>query len=179
MKSSLKKRLSGSIATVIVLIICLTITSIALAYEAVQVGNNVYRTGNVAVNLNDDRPIIRENEYVFEPGMTVEKSFFIKNESSCSVYYRLYFENVKGALADVLDVTIKKGDVVLYSGKPSELALKLDSISDNVLQIDEKLELTIVFYYPELAGNAGQGGYLSFDLAADVVQTKNNDAKEF
>ena len=133
MKNDLRKKLNGSIAIVIILIICLMVTSIALAYEAVQVGNNVFRTGNVAVNLNDNRPIIRENEYNFEPGMTVEKDFFIENESSCSVYYRLYFKNVNGGLADVLDVTIKKGDMVLYSGKPSEMALKPDSISDNTV----------------------------------------------
>ena len=83
--------------------------------------NNYFRTGEVKLNLNDGEPIISEHEFLFEPGMTVKKDFFIRNESTWDVYYRIYFDNISGGLADVLDVTIKNGETVLYSGKPSEL----------------------------------------------------------
>lgn len=62
--------------------------------------------------------MIRPDEFLFEPGMTVKKDFFIENDSTGTVYYRLYFAGVSGDLADVLEVTVKDGNKTLYSGTP-------------------------------------------------------------
>ena len=118
------KRLTASVAAVIVLSICLCITTFALVYSTVSVNNNLFQTGGVRINLNDGKPVIEEHEFLFEPGMTVEKDFFIENHSTWDVYYKLYFEHVEGGLADVLEVAIRQGEKTLFSGKVSELTKK-------------------------------------------------------
>lgn len=100
------KRLTGGIIAIIVLVVCLCITTFALVYASVSVENNLFRTGEIKINLNDGKPVIREHEFLFEPGMTVVKDFFIENDSTWDVYYRLYLDNVSGGLSDVLTVTI-------------------------------------------------------------------------
>ena len=73
------KKLTANVAAVIVLAICLCITTFALVYSTVAVDNNLFRTGVIKINLNDGKPVIEEHEFLFEPGMTVEKTFFIEN----------------------------------------------------------------------------------------------------
>ena len=87
--SKTKKRLKGSIVAVIVLAISLCITTYAIVWASVSVNENVFQTGKVQINLNDGKPVIEEREFLFEPGMTVQKNFFIENESTCEVYYKL------------------------------------------------------------------------------------------
>ena len=178
-KSKTTKRLTTSVATIVVLAVCLCITTFALVYSTVAVDNNLFQTGEIRVNLNDGRPVIEEDEFLFEPGMTVEKGFFIENESTWDVYYRLYLENVEGGLAEVLDVSIRDGDTVLYSGKAADLTETKAVTADDRLKLHERRELTITFHYPEEAGNSAQTRYLSFNLSADAVQTKNNPRRQF
>ena len=83
------RRLSGGIAIIVLLTICLAVTTFALVHVSVQVENNVFHTGTVKINLNDGAPVIREEEFLFEPGMTVKKDFFIENDSSGEIYYKL------------------------------------------------------------------------------------------
>lgn len=177
--SQTQKKLTAGIITVIILAVCLCITSFALIYASVSVENNIFITGNVKINLNDGKPIITENEFIFEPGMTVEKEFFIENQSSSSVYYKIYFMNIKGGLAKVLTVTVKDKDTVLFSGSASEFTKANVTAPDAYLSAGEKKLLTITFHYPEDSGNETQSLSLSFDLAADAVQTKNNPNKQF
>lgn len=73
------KKLTASVAAVIVLAVCLCVTTFALAYSVVAADNNLFRTGVIKINLNDGEPVIEEHEFLFEPGMTVEKPFFIEN----------------------------------------------------------------------------------------------------
>ena len=113
------KRLTGGIIAIVALAVCLCITTFALVYASVSVENNLFHTGKVKINLNDGKPVIREHEFIFEPGMTVKKDFFIENDSSWDVYYRIYLENVSGGLADVLEITVKDGDRAMYSGTAS------------------------------------------------------------
>ena len=178
-KPKTAKKLTASIATVIILAVCLCITSFALVYSMVAVEDNLFQTGKIKVNLNDGKPVIEEDEFLFEPGMTVEKDFFLENQGIWNVYYKLYFDNVEGGLADVLDVSIRNGDTVLYNGKAADLQKEQTGAADDVLKLNEHRELTIVFHYPEAGGNGGQNQYLTFDLKADVVQTKNNPQKQF
>ena len=119
--SKTAKKLTGSIIAVIVLAICLCITTFALVWATVSVDNNLFHTGKVKINLNDGKPVIEEHEFLFEPGMTVKKDFFIENQSTWVVYYKLYFDNVAGGLADVLQITVKDGEKTLYKGTAAEL----------------------------------------------------------
>lgn len=176
---ALSKRLALSIAAIIVMSICLAVTTFALIYSTVSVDNNFFATGIVKINLNDGKPVINENEFLFEPGMTVVKDFFIKNESTDSVYYKIYFGNVDGDLANYLDVKILMGETVLIEGRASNLTKKNVSALDDYLRTGEKRDLKIVFHFPEEIGNCAQNAYLSFDLCADAVQTRNNRYREF
>lgn len=173
------KKLTASVVAVIILAVCLCITTFALVYSTVAVDNNLFQTGTIQIDLNGGQPVITEDEYLFEPGMTVEKPFYIENQGTWDVYYKLYFDNVEGGLADVLEVEIRDGDTVLFGGKIADLTKETVGAADDILKLNERRELTISFHYPEEAGNSGQAQYLSFDLKADAVQTKNNPNRLF
>lgn len=173
------RRITLSALAVVVLTICLCITTYALVTVTVNVDNNYFKMGNVEINLNDGQAIINENDFRFEPGMTVTKSFFVKNESTDSVWYKIYFENVKGDLADVLQITIKQGEKIIAQGTANQLNRNAVSAKDDKLALNEKRDLTISFYYPQDAGNTTQSKNLEFSLCAEAVQTRNNDDKAF
>ena len=171
------KKLTASVAAIIILAVCLCITTFALVYSTVTVDNNLFQTGEIKINLNDGKPIIEEHEYLFEPGMTVEKTFFIENQGTWDVYYKLYFDNVEGGLADVLEVTVKDGNKTLYSGTPTQL--ENTQAADDLLAVGQRRTLTMYFHFPEAAGSGAQGKDLTFTLCADATQTKNNPQRLF
>ena len=138
-----------------------------------------YAIEPVSINLNGGRPVIYENEYVFEPGMTVEKPFYIENEGSWDVYYKIYFSNVLGELADVLEIQILNGDELLYEGTAKSLTKYTVKADDNILRSGERRTLTIRIHFPESAGNTAKNATLAFDLCADAVQNKRNPKKVF
>ena len=173
------RRLTVGMVIVLLLTLCLGITTFALSYATVQVENNLFQTGMIQINLNDGKPIIEEHEFLFEPGMTVKKDFFIENESTWDVYYKIYLNNVQGGLADVLQITICDGDTVLCSGKASELNRENTLAVDDTLKIKERRVLTAYFSFAPDAGNAAQDRAMTFELCADAVQTKNNPNKLF
>ena len=177
--SKTAKKLTGGIVAIIVLAICLCITTFALVYASVSVENNLFHTGVVKINLNNGEPVIREHEFLFEPGMTVEKEFFIENESTWDVYYRIYLDNVSGGLADVLTVTIRDGEKILYTGTASELTRQNVIAADDTLKIGQRRSLTVIFHYPEDRGNDTQNLDLTFTMCAEATQTKNNPNKLF
>ena len=178
-KSKTVSRLTGGIVLVVILALCLALTTFALVYASVSVENNLFRTGEVHINLNDGKPIIQEQEFLFEPGMTVEKDFFIENNSTWDVYYRVYFDEVTGGLGDVLEVTILDGEKVLYSGTAAGLSRQNVAAADDLLHIGERRTLTACFHFPEDSGNAAQELSLSFVLCAEATQTKNNPNRLF
>ena len=173
------KRLTGGIVAIVALAVCLCITTFALVYASVSVENNLFHTGKVKINLNDGKPVIREHEFIFEPGMTVKKDFFIENDSTWDVYYRIYLENVSGGLADVLEITVKDGDRALYSGTASELTQQNVTAADDTLKIGQKRNLTVFFHFPEDKGNETQNRDLTFTMCAEATQTKNNPNRLF
>lgn len=173
------KRLTGGIIAIVTLAVCLCITTFALVYASVSVENNLFYTGRVKINLNDGKPVIREHEFIFEPGMTVKKDFFIENDSTWDVYYRIYFENVSGGLADVLEITVKDGDRALYSGTASELTQQNVTAADDTLKIGQKRNLTVYFHFPDDKGNETQNLDLTFTMCAEATQTKNNPNRLF
>ena len=173
------KRLTGGIIAIVALAVCLCITTFALVYASVSVENNLFHTGKVKINLNDGKPVIREHEFIFEPGMTVKKDFFIENDSSWDEYYRIYLENVSGGLADVLEITVKDGDRAMYSGTASELTQQNVTAADDTLKIGQKRNLTVYFHFPEDKGNETQNLDLTFTMCAEATQTKNNPNRLF
>lgn len=178
-KNPIVKKLTICIVIIIILAICLCVTTFALVYSIVTVDENIFKTGTVEINLNDGRPVITEQEFLFEPGMTVEKDFFVENESSEAVYYKIYFDKVQGGLAKVLDIKIidKKTGTELYSGKAGNLTRENSDSAE--LLLNEKRTLTAVFHYPEESGNATKNMTLSFDMCAVATQTSNNSGREF
>lgn len=177
--SRTRKRLSKGIGLSVVLLIALAVSTAALWSSSVAVEGNVFQTGTVSINLNDGVPVISVEELLFEPGMTIVKDFFIENESTVDVYYRIYFENVEGGAADVLEITIKDGDSTLYSGKAAELTKEEAKAFGEVLHLGETVLLRAEFHLPENVGNAVQKTGLSFDVCADAVQTQNNPDRLF
>ena len=73
------RKLTASVVAVIILSICLCITTYALVMVSVSVRDNYFKTGSIEINLNNGKPVIEEHEFLFEPGMTVTKDFFIQN----------------------------------------------------------------------------------------------------
>ena len=55
---STARKLTGSIVAVVVLAVCLCVTTFALAWATVSVDNNLFHTGTVKINLNDGKPVI-------------------------------------------------------------------------------------------------------------------------
>ncbi len=183
--NSTARKLTGGIIAIILLFVCLCITTFAIIYASLSVDNNFFHTGTIEINLNDGNPVITENEFLFEPGMTVEKDFFIKNESNNEVYYKIYFDDIKGGLANVLDVTISEKQTggaagkVLYTGKIDKLTKELVIAADDTLAAGQKRDLQIEFYFPPSSGNSAKGQNLEFTICADATQTKNNPNKLF
>ena len=175
--------------------ICFVTTTFALISNKVTVEDNYYQTGTLKVDINGGNPIIEENEFNFEPGMTVVKSFYIENRSTCDVYYRLYLDELKGDLANIIEITItiddddnnSSNDTVLFSNvKASNLSKDSinDFIKDNPNSVDELDEgesksYKIYFHYPSDSNNSGQDKSLSFKLSVEATQSKNNTNKEF
>lgn len=174
------KRLSVSIAALIILCVCLCVTSFALGYATYEAKHNSFHTGGVGIDINGGKPIITADEFRFEPGMTVEKPMYVKNNGTWAVYYKLYFSEVEGSLGDVLDVTIldEDGNKVL-SGKLSQLTKDNVPALEDELAVGQRKDFTVRFHFPEAAGNSTQGGTLTFELSTVAVQTKNNPDKEF
>lgn len=172
-------KITAGIILLIVLSIALSGTTFALVYSMVTVDNNVFRTGVIDINLNDGKPVIEEHEFEFRPGMAVQKEFFLENNSTWSVYYKIYFRNVEGGLASLLRITIAIGDKILYEGTAAEMTRERVAAADDELAIGERRNLTVTFLLPWETGNEGQGQLLAFDLCADAVQTKNNRDRLF
>ncbi len=174
------KRLYLRVAILLLVILALCITSFALGMAVYEVRMNTFQTGGIEIDLNGGRPIITANEFLFEPGMTVVKDFYIQNKGTWAVYYKLYFSEIEGELADVLDITIvDENEAVLLTGKLSELTKGNVPALEDALEVDQRQDLQITFHFPPDAGNVYQGENLEFAVSAIAVQTKNNPNKEF
>jgi hypothetical protein len=174
------QKITSGLIIIIVLALCLSVTTFALVHSVLTVDGNLFSTGVVKIDLNGDQPIIRDDDMIFEPGATIVKPFYIRNVGTCDIYYRVYFENVRGGLADVIEVTVYEGDEPIYSGLMSELGRSSTKTNKaGSIPIGERRDLKISFHFPEDAGNSAKAQVLEFDLSAIAVQTKNNNAKAF
>jgi len=165
------------------------LTVYASSRIAREVKENYFQTGEIDINLNDGMPVIAPasgdpqdavHGYLFEPGVTVEKSFFVSNEGTGDFYYKIYFSQVEGDMADALEITIRdESGRVLFSGILEDMTRLAVKPADDVLAPGDRRDLTISFHMPEEKGNEAQDKTISFILCADAVQTKNNPNKEF
>ena len=178
-RSKTSRKITACIISILVCILALALVSFALVRAQVEVEENTFQTGEIVINVNDGEPVITEDEYTFEPGMVVEKEFFIRNEGTWDAYYKLYLEDIKGDLSDVIIITIKDGDTVLAEGTADELTKEAAVTADDVLEEGEEKTLTLTLYYPKGSGNDTQENTLSFTVSADAVQTKNNPDAEY
>jgi len=195
-KDNITRRLRINVAIIILLAVCLCITTFALV-SSLWVRDNLFATGNVDIEIwgqyydetkpaaERDTRIIRESDFLFEPGMTVVRPAYVTNVGSGDAYCKFYFKDIKGELANVLDVTIKDGntgtdtDKILYSGKLSALTENTAVVAEDEIKTKTRKEYTVIFHFPEDAGNTAQGQWLEFTLTAEAVQTKNNTNREF
>ena len=155
------------------LILGLGITSVALFWQKVSVEENLFMTGNVSISINDGQPVFNE-DILFEPGMVVKKEFILCNDSTCDVYYRLYFTNVDGDLAEMLQVEVLDGDTTIFEGTLAGMNGKKSEGADGIMKEGEERVMAIIFRVPEGCGNAMQGSSVWFYLNADAVQKVNN-----
>ena len=123
--------------------------------------------------------MIEENEFSFEPGMTVVKDFFVENVGTGDAYYKVYFENVEGKLAEVLEVTIQDEELILAKGTLEDLTIEKVVAPEDILKAGEKREFTVSFYYPKGADSSTADQYVDFDLSVQAVQIQNNPDKQF
>lgn len=178
-KNNTSRKLTVSIVIAVILSLSLCITTYALFSATVRVEKNHFKTGIISIDLNGGQPVIEEHEYLFEPGMTVEKDFYISNRSTWAVYYKIYLDNVEGGLADIIEITVLDGDKVLYTGTARSLTRLNVAAADDLLLIGQRRDLTIQFHYPKGSENTSQNWELKFDLCADAVQEKNNPYRDF
>ncbi len=171
--------LTTSVVAIIILAACLCVSSFVLIHATLTSKGNIFSTGVVKINLNGGEKIIREDEFLFESGIPIEKEFYVENLSDCGVWYRLYFENIEGGLSEYLNVKILDQEKILDSGKMFELTRDKVSAYDEPLESGEKKILTLSLLLPEDVGNEAMNQFLIFDFGIEAVQTRNNPDKEF
>ena len=177
--NSMRNKWLSSVALTVLLSIALAVTTLAIGYSLAEVPNNTFRTGTIKLNLNDGRPVIQRTVR-YEPGATIQSTFTLSNEGTWEVYYKLYFSEIHGDLAKILDVTIaEQNGNTLYQGKMEDLIRRNVRVSDSRLAVGQCKTFTIKLHFPEQSGNRYQDTDLTFLLCADAVQTKNNPTALF
>ncbi len=177
-KQTISRLIRGSVF-VVFLVVAFTITTYALVHHEVMVEENQFQTGVISIDMNEGAPLITKGEFLFRPGMTVEKEVCLENNSTCDVYYKLYFSDIIGELADIVTITIKNGEEVIYSGLLTEMTREKVEAADDVLKMGEVRYFTVLLHFSSEADNSMQAGTLSFTMNADAVQTRNNLDKQF
>jgi hypothetical protein len=173
------RRLRAKVLAGFAALCALGVLAYAAVMASVSVQKNFFSTGSVSVNLNGGNAILTGGELLLNPGETLEETFYIENTSTCEVYYRLYFTNVEGYLADVLQVSILDGEDTLFSGTATQLTRSSAAAGLTALAEGESRTLTMVVHCPLNNSNTANGQQLAFDLAADVVQASNNPNRLF
>lgn len=173
-----KRKVYGSIFIVLVLSVMLALTTVALFASVLTSEDNFFETAQVKIDVNDGQVLFDGNMHI-EPGMTLKEDLVIKNLSTVDVYYRLYLENVDGALKDALIFKIYDGEELLYSASAADFSEQNPFVGQEILQPDQTKTLSLCVRMKETAGNMYQQQSIQFDLSANAVQAKNNPDKEF
>ncbi len=174
---SRRKALMGLLALILASV-TVVMVGFAAAYRFVEVRKNEFYTGELSINLNDGQAVITQE--LFEPGMTVERRFFVRNEGTGDFYYRLYFEDSRGDLAQAVEVTFLDAQgQVFQSGLLSQMDKRSQILTARELSVGQEEWITVQFHFPPHEGNEHQAQELTFRLSALAVQKKNNPDKEF
>lgn len=119
-KMTTEARLRAGMAIVVILSLCLAMTTYALMTVTLKITNNEFRTGAVQITLMKNGEVLTDQSQIVnisnaEPGMLIDETFSIVNRpqtaanpegSTGAIFYRLSFENVTGELAEIMEVTI-------------------------------------------------------------------------
>ncbi len=159
MKYLTHDKLKKSLSIIIILTLYLCLLAFIPAYAFSK--DSVHR-----INLNDGKPVIEELASSFAPGDTVKRTFFIQNEGSTGLDYRLYFDGVEGSLKDVLEFTIKSGEDVLMTGKLKDYIRRKNLQKTGSLAPNERAYLTIEFHFPRDADSSYETSSIEFDFKA-------------
>lgn len=145
----------------------------ALFSTIAVVKDNVFRTGSVKIELNNNKKIFDEND-VFIPGERISKTFTIKNLGTAPVYYKIFLENLDGTLSDCIIFNIYSNNSLLLTVSPGQLNENNPFLSQSALDSNQTDLYTIEAVLPEQTGNVYQDSYISFDFVAVAVQASNN-----
>lgn len=173
------KKAINSFAFMLILMLMFAVTSLALFSQSLVLYNNSFETGGVKIDFNGGNVVFDEKDLLLQPDSGVTKTMTVKNISTGSIYYRIYMENVCGSLASVLEFRVYRNGVLLRSDTASDFGADEALYCDVALSPGETDTYTISAYMPGSSGNAYQNGYITFDLVANAVQSKNNPSLEF
>ena len=59
------RRWLGSAVVTVLLALGLVVTTLAIALSVAERPDNIFSTGKIQLNLNDSKPVITEDEYLF------------------------------------------------------------------------------------------------------------------
>ena len=165
--------------SVVVLVACLWISTLALSYAKVAVHNNVFTTGTVSLDLNGGKPIIKDGEILFKPGDKFIREFYIENTGTDDLYYKFWFTNINGELDDYIDITIVSDGKVISRGNIGAQTRAASESVDPSLAPGERRAFKMVFHMSEVAKNRIKNKYVEFDFCAGATQVKNNPQRQF
>jgi len=174
-----RKKAVGSIVMIAVLFLMLVVTTYALVASFVSVEDNAFETGMVQIELNGGRTVFDGSDMNIEPGHSLVRAFTVENTGSADVHYRLYLENVEGALQEALTFSIYDGDKLLFTGQAKDFSKQSSCTSETPLAAGETRTLTAIVKMDESAGSAYQTAGITFDMTAEAVQAKNNPDRLF
>ena len=180
-KSKLAKEATqvvSSIILVVALVLGWSVTSYALSWHQITVDENIFSTGTLKINLNDGNPVFDE-DILFEPGMLVQRHFTIANEGSIDAYYRLWFSEIEGDLAEELIIELRDGKKMIFEGEFKEMLEEKSFSANSTLLAGEEKELSVVIFLPEEGTNASQGKTVTFRMNYDATQKESNPGKEY
>ncbi len=189
--NKLYRKLMVRTALIVVLVVCMAVTTYAYINSILRVADNTFVTGLVDINLigNDAggslvtfRDANGEPIKLIEPGGTYVATFKVENNSTDptgKVHYRLYFDGIEGNyLATILEVDIIMNGSTVKTGKMSDFGR--DAKPFSFLNNGETEDFTMIMRYPSAEGNEGQGLKLdNFTLIAEAVQNVNNEDGAF
>lgn len=178
MKNSTKKNFKIGVTVLMIAVVCFCACSFALSKTSLSSRLGIYRSGEggsensskVNVDINGNAKIIEDN-LIINPGDTLSKTFYIKNNDSENIYYG--FSEVGGNLKDFLTVKLVSGDEVLYEGKASELE-NFNSDKSHVINPSETKNFEMILVYPVSAGNNSGNSEFSFRVTCDYLVARGN-----
>lgn len=174
-----ERRLVVCLSAIAVLFLMLVVTTYALVYSMVALDGSFFDNAYVALDLNQGKPVFSVRDTKLAPGGSFSKPFTITNRGTADVWYRIYMENVKGTLAQAIDCEIYEDGELVFSGRLADMTRHGAYVSAQGLAVGETTILTAVLKMPGSTTNDYNGGWVTFDLAADGVQLRNNPEKLF